>query len=189
MAFPSILTGAAGRALTTLEPVKRLATHVDYVMAGSEHKVGSRLSQHLTGSVNHLSREAAQTTINSAGDDIGRALGRTRGSALSGELHTATQSIDSKRFFIDRDFAATTLPGSMFDDYSKQTSTIHAGIAELQSKARGTAITRMLLGTSAVGVGIAGVGALVASNESTSRPMAPGPIGGTPTSPSSGTNV
>lgn len=129
MTISTMLTGAAGRALRTLQPLETVA-------AGD--------------------RTAAKVLINSARDDIGKALGAGRRSSFSAELHAAA--------------------GNLHGGVGNGATDIAAGLGELAAAGRRTAATRVTIGAVGVGAGIAGVASLAIRN---SEPviMAPGAPG------------
>ncbi len=177
MAIPMILSGAAGRALRTLEPVAAMGGHVDNVFAGRVATNGTDLGSFLASSDDVLTRSAARSIINDAGSDIARALGGTRKPAFSAELHAATQNLRGSVDSLGRSGSIDDVTRAM-NSGSEASSQIGAAMHELQTAASATARTRLVVGGSlAVGGALAGLIALSRGSGSDSIPMAPGPIG------------
>ncbi len=132
MSIPTILSGAAGRALNTLRPLEGMAADV----------------------------AASRTLINSAKDDLAKALGGTRQPAFSAELHATSRNF------------ASGLAGP---------EGIRGALDELSSAARTTAVRRgVVIGSLAAGGALAGVLALRGgAGSGDGQIMAPGPIGQT----------
>ena len=176
MTLPTILTGAAGRALHTLQPVSATANLVDNVLAGPGKLGAGELGTAFKGVGSLFGKDGLRETINRAGVDVTKSLGASRGPAFSAELHAATQNMYGSMSFISR--------GSAFDDITRLSAKTHtaanqvsAGIAELESIARSTATRRVVLG--AVGV-LAGAAALTraSTSDGPGKILAPGPLGG-----------
>lgn len=174
MAIPSILTGAAGRALRTLEPVAGMGSHADGVLSGRIATNGTDVASALVTADQVLTPGAARSTINAAGADIAAALGSARKPAFSAELHAATRNLHGGIQGLGR--------ASSIDELTRLTRSTHgaaneigAAMDELRVAASVTARNRVVLGSLGLGGGLAGLASLANGRSGDVQDLAPGP--------------
>jgi hypothetical protein len=175
MAIPTILSGAAGRALQTLAPVTSMATHAEATMASG---ITATTFRDLSGFPS-ISAAASKDLINAARADVGHALGADRVGAFQAELHAGVHNLDGNIAALGRN---TTVGGKELaaKGITSSAHEILSGIGELQAAATSTARRRVILGSLATGAGLGGVIALADALRDHGVLQAPGPFKGVP---------
>ncbi len=178
MAIPTILAGAAGRALRTLAPIAEYGVQGGRVASHQSRMVASNAATQLADATTWMSAHA-RDVINSAKGDVASALGTTRQPAFSSELHAASMNLRSSLEAIGSGNGYLAFANGAPARAGGASAQIATAMQELERAAATTARTRVIVGSLALGGAVAGAVALTrgGGGGGGSVPMAPGPIG------------